>query len=68
VKWAKVKAGIYEQGKYTLRKHDGLTWQDRPYWLVYVNGENVRAYNGRPRRFRTLVDAKAFVQEKEEKK
>lgn len=69
-KWSKVTAGIYtavgteSAAKYVISKHDPLTWQDRPYWLIKIDGEPVVRNAGqlRSRRFRTLVDAKEFAE------
>jgi hypothetical protein len=67
MKWTKVKAGHYvtDDLVYETRKHDGLTWQDRPYWVLSVNSQYVTWNNGqaRARRFRTLAEVKAYALE-----
>jgi hypothetical protein len=68
IKWSKRRAGTYvASGRHTYvaYKHEGLTWQDRPYWILEIDGIGVLWNNGqsRSRRFRLLADVKAYVAE-----
>jgi len=53
--------------EYVVQHHDGLTWQDRPYWTVTRDGKRVVRNLGqeRSRRFRTLAEVREFIKEGE---
>ena len=48
---------------FEIQPREGLTWQDPRYWVLFLDGSLLRiGHNQRPRRFRTLADAKAYAE------